>query len=169
MRSQILPILHECIENEFPQVPSMFLPKLTAWFPGLRTNWTGQVKTSLLYKIKVEFWKALPSTIILLNKTYGAFLLKIKIQGWYWQIVSTGGKKKNAGLLAVWENGELDFLAWSLLVEDWFGVEGRDNFDYRGVSWFWVEHLLFLVAKFPLVLWGGLVEFTQGEWWSGDH
>lgn len=27
-------------------------------------------------------------------------------------------KKKNAGLLAVWENGELDFLAWSLLVED---------------------------------------------------
>lgn len=26
--------------------------------------------------------------------------------------------KKNAGLLAVWENGELDFLAWSLLVED---------------------------------------------------
>ena len=30
----------------------------------------------------------------------------------------TGGKKKNAGLLAVWENGEPDFLAWSLLVED---------------------------------------------------
>ena len=55
--------------------------------------------------------------------------------------------KKNSGLLDVWENGELDFLAWSLLVEDSSGTEGHDNLDYRSVSWFWVEHLLFLISK----------------------